>query len=72
MNEIIGESTMKEETIQEVIKALAYGEDIEDIANFAEVTIDEIVSMKLDYEKEINECKKQLGVWQDEVKSTDS
>ena len=44
---------MDEDTILEVIKALAYGEDIEDIANMAEVDSTEIARIKRNYANEI-------------------
>ena len=49
---------MSEETTQEVIKAIAFGMEDEDIVNFAEITMDELVSFKLDYAAEI-EARKQ-------------
>ena len=50
---------MSDETRQEVIKALAYGMDDEEVANFAEITLDELASFKLDYEEEIEERRKE-------------
>lgn len=44
---------MNEDTKMEVIKALAYGEDIEDIANMAEVEPSEIEQIKKTYADEI-------------------
>ena len=44
---------MNEDTRLEVIKALAYGEDIEDIANMAEVEPSEIEQIKEKYVDEI-------------------
>ena len=44
-------------TIREVIKALAYGMDIEDIANFAEVTVEEIEVIKTEFASDIQERK---------------
>lgn len=44
---------MNEDTRMEVIKALAYGEDIEDIANMAEVEPSEIERIKETYADEI-------------------
>jgi hypothetical protein len=51
---------MSEETTQEVIKAIAFGMEDEDIANFAEITMDELESFKLDHAKEIEERKKEV------------
>ena len=50
---------MSEETTQEVIKAIAFGMEDEDIANFAEITMDELESFKLDYAAEIEARKKE-------------
>ena len=44
---------MNKDTKLEVIKALAYGEDIEDIANMAEVEPSEIEQLKEKYADEI-------------------
>ncbi|MDE7477567.1 MAG: hypothetical protein K2M91_06415 [Lachnospiraceae bacterium] len=44
---------MNESTRLEVIKALAYGESIEDIANMAEVELPEIERIKIEYADEI-------------------
>lgn len=52
---------MSDETRQEVIKALAYGKDDEEVANFAEITLDEVVSFRLDNASEIEECRKEMG-----------
>ncbi len=46
---------MSEETRLEVIKALAYGVDIDDIANMAEVDVEEIERIKEAYADEIRE-----------------
>lgn len=43
---------MNEETRLEVIKAIAYGEDVEDIANMAEVDTTEIEKIRDDYANE--------------------
>lgn len=51
---------MSEETTQEVIKAIAFGMEDEDIANFAEITMDELESFKFDHAKEIEERKKEV------------
>lgn len=50
---------MNDNTRQEVIKAIAFGMSDEDIANFAEITMDELVSFKLDYADEIAERRKE-------------
>ncbi len=52
---------MSEETTQEVIKAIAFGMEDEDIANFAEITEDELTSFKIDYSEEITNRKKEMG-----------
>ena len=44
---------MNEDTRQEVIKALAYGESVEDIANMAEVETEEIERINEEYADEI-------------------
>lgn len=44
---------MSEETRLEVVKALAYGESIEDIANMAEVDEEEIERIREEYADEI-------------------
>ncbi|MDE6052157.1 MAG: hypothetical protein K2G55_00030 [Lachnospiraceae bacterium] len=44
---------MNEDTRQEVIKALAYGESVEDIANMAEVETGEIERINEEYADEI-------------------
>lgn len=44
---------MSESTRLEVIKALAYGESIEDIANMAEVEVLEIEQINVEYADEI-------------------
>lgn len=44
---------MNESTRLEVIKALAYGESIEDIANMAEVELSEIERINEEYADEI-------------------
>lgn len=53
---------MNEDVKLEVIKALAYGENKESIANFAETTIEEIINFESAHEVEIEEHKKELGV----------
>ena len=50
---------MSEETTQEVIKAIAFGMEDEDIANFAEITLDELETFKLDHSEEIAVRKKE-------------
>lgn len=51
---------MNDDVRQEVIKALAFGEDREEIANFAEITMDELISMELDNAEEIREYRKEM------------
>ncbi len=51
---------MSNEIRQEVIKALAYGEDKTEIANFAEISIDEVISFELDNIEEIKEYREEL------------
>ncbi len=51
---------MNEETRLEVIKAIAYGEDVEDIANMAEVDTTEIEKIRDDYANEINIRRKAM------------
>ena len=53
---------MNEDVELEVIKALAYGEGKEVIANFAETTVEEIINFELAHADEIEERKKELGV----------
>lgn len=56
---------MDEDTRLEIIKALAYGEDIEDIANMAEMDSSEIARIKRDYDNEIKtrraEIEREMG-----------
>lgn len=47
------EKKMNEDTRLEVVKALAYGESIEDIANMAEVELSEIERINEEYADEI-------------------
>lgn len=47
------EKKMNEDTRLEVVKALAYGESIEDIANMAEVELSEIERINEEYANEI-------------------
>ncbi len=51
---------MNEETRLEVIKAIAYGENVEDIANMAEVDTAEIEKIRDDYANEINTRRKAM------------
>lgn len=51
---------MSEDTRLEVIKALAYGEDIEDIANMAEVDAKEIKRIKNEYTDEITRRQQEM------------
>lgn len=55
---------MNEDTRMEVIKALAYGEDIEDIANMAEVDAAEIKRIR-------NECADEITRRQQEMEGMD-
>ena len=52
---------MSEETRLEVVKALAYGEALDDIANMAEVEVGEI-------EKIQKECADEIGRRREEIK----
>lgn len=52
---------MNDDTRQEVIRAVAAGMSDEDIANFAEITEDELASFKIDYSEEITNRKKEMG-----------
>lgn len=51
---------MSEDTRLEVIKALAYGVDITDIANMAEVDESEIEKIKNTYAGEINRRRQEI------------
>lgn len=51
---------MNDDVRQEVIKALAYGEEKEEIANMAEITMDELISFELDNAEEIREYRRKL------------
>lgn len=51
---------MSEETKLEVIKALAYGEEIEDIANMAEVEPMEVEQIREKYANEISRRQKEI------------
>lgn len=55
-----GGAEMSEETRMEVIKALAYGVDIEDIANMAEVDEAEIEKIRI-------ECADEIARRQEEI-----
>lgn len=50
---------MNDDTTQEVIKAIAFGMNDEDIANFAEITTDALETFKLDHAQEIEARKKE-------------
>lgn len=50
---------MNDDTRQEVIKAIAFGMEDEDIANFAEITMKELETFKLDHAEEIEARKKE-------------
>lgn len=52
---------MGEDTKLEVIKALAYGEDVEDIANMAEVEIAEIEKIGEVYADEIRRRREEIA-----------
>lgn len=52
---------MSEETRLEVIKALAYGEDIETIANMAEVEPMEVEQISKKYADEISRRQKEIA-----------
>jgi len=51
---------MDGDTRQEVLKALAYGQDLEEIANFAEVSVEEIERFQTENEEEIEKEKLRL------------
>lgn len=51
---------MNEDTRQEVIKALAYGESVEDIANMAEVDLEEIEQIQRDCASEIDRRREKI------------
>jgi len=51
---------MNEDTRLEVIKAIAYGESVEDIANMAEVEPQEIEQIKEKYVDEITRRRKAI------------
>ena len=52
---------MNDDTLIEVIKALAFGEDIDTIANMAEVEPEEIEEIAKKYANDINERQKIIG-----------
>lgn len=52
---------MSEDTRLEVIKAIAYGEDIESIANMAEVETTEIEKIRKDCADEIEERRREIA-----------
>lgn len=52
---------MNEDTKMEVIKALAYGEDIEDVANMAETEPEEIEQLKETYADEIRRRQEMIA-----------
>ena len=52
---------MDEDTRLEVIKALAYGEDVEGIANMAEVEIGEIEKISEVYADEIRKRREEIA-----------
>lgn len=51
---------MNKDTELEVIKAIAYGEDIESIANMAEVDSTEIEKIRDEHAGEINNRRKEI------------
>lgn len=56
---------MSRETELEVIKALAFGVDVEDIANMAEVAVENIRKIQEDAGDEINIRRKELEGYSD-------
>lgn len=52
---------MNEDTKMEVLKALAYGEDIENVANMAEVEMEEIEQFKETYADEIRRRQEMIA-----------
>ncbi len=55
---------MTDETRMEVLKALAYNESIEDVAEFAEVDEEEIVKIQDDYKLEIDDIRKEIKAYE--------
>lgn len=51
---------MNEETRLEAVKALAYGESVEDIANMAEVDEEEIRRIREEYADEITRRREEM------------
>lgn len=51
---------MRGDTKREIIKALTYGEDIEDIANMAEVETEEITRISEVYADEIRKRREEI------------
>ena len=50
---------MNNDTRQEMIKALAFGMDDVEVANFAEISVEEVMSFKSDNMKEIEARRKE-------------
>lgn len=53
---------MSNETKLEVIKALAYGESVEDVAEFAEVDVEEILQIQEECAEEIEKRRKEADL----------
>lgn len=51
---------MSNETKLEVIKALAYGESVEDVAEFAEVDVEEILQIQDECAEKIEDRRKEI------------
>lgn len=51
---------MSNETKLEVIKALAYGESVEDVAEFAEVDVEEILHIQDECAAKIEDRRKEM------------
>lgn len=61
-----GEMRMSNETKLEVIKALAYGESVKDVADFADVDVEEILQIQDECAAEIEERRKEIDHEADE------
>lgn len=57
---------MSNETKLEVIKALAFGESVEDVADFADVEVEEILQIQEECAADIEERRKEIDHEADE------
>ncbi len=57
---------MSDETRLEVIKALTYGESAEDVADFADVDVEEILKIQEECAAEIEDCRREADHEADE------